>query len=385
MSRRLALLFLASFGGLTSFALLLSVVPLYATTVGASGVGAGLTTGVLMLATAATELATPRLLDRFGYRAVFAVGLLLVGAPTLALPLAGNLPGILAICLIRGAGFAVVVVVGSALVAVLVPRERRGEGIGVYGIVVGIPVVVATPLGVWLVGRTGYAPVFVAGALTALIGLLAVPGLPGRSRPAQPDPDADPPLGILAGLRSPALLRPAIVFASTTMAGGIVVTFLPLAVPGGQANLAAAALLVHALTATGSRWWAGRFGDRHGPDRLLVPSVLTSAIGVLGLVFIDNAAAVLVAVFVFGLGYGVIQNVSLTLMFERVPHSSYGTASAVWNLAFDAGLGLGAAGFGVVATQTGYPVSFGLTSALILVILLASHARRHVTAWRGGS
>ncbi|HET6214425.1 MAG TPA: MFS transporter, partial [Micromonosporaceae bacterium] len=132
LTRPLVLFLIASFGTAASFYLLLSVVPLYATTVGAGGIGAGMATAALMLATVAAELVTPRLVGRFGYRPVFAVGLLLLGAPALALPAAGNLTAILVVCLVRGLGFAITVVVGSALVATLVPDERRGEGLGLY-------------------------------------------------------------------------------------------------------------------------------------------------------------------------------------------------------------------------------------------------------------
>src|SRR5215211_7804952 len=176
LNRALLLVFVASFGAMTGFYLLLSVVPLYLESVGAGGVGAGLVTGALMATTVAGELAIPRLLARFGHRAVLAAGLVLLGAPALALPASSTL----AASLVRGLGFAICVVVGGALVAALVPPERRGEGLGLFGIVVGVPAVAALPLGVWLVGEAGYPPVFVAGAAAALAGLAVVPGLPGR-------------------------------------------------------------------------------------------------------------------------------------------------------------------------------------------------------------
>ncbi|MGH9213566.1 MAG: MFS transporter [Acidimicrobiales bacterium] len=135
LTRALILVLASGFGALTSFYVLLSVVPLYATTGGAGGTGAGLTTGTLMFATVAAELATPRLLARFGYRPVFATGLVLLGVPAVALTASDGMAAILAVCAVRGLGFAVVVVVGGALVASLVPPERRGEGLGIYGIV----------------------------------------------------------------------------------------------------------------------------------------------------------------------------------------------------------------------------------------------------------
>jgi predicted MFS family arabinose efflux permease len=363
MTRRLLLLFVATLGSSTSFYLLLSVVPLYTTSVAAAEVGAGLTTGALMLSTVAAELVTPRLVARFGYRLTFAVGLLLLGGPAFALPATSTMAGILAVCLARGAGFGTTVVLGSALVAELVPPGRRGEGLGLYGVVVGVPSVVALALGVWLAGHVGYPPVFVAGGVAALVGLAVAPGLPGRA------PRSERPVGVVAGLRMPTLVRPAVVFSATTMAAGVVVTFLPLAVPGASGNLAAVVLLTQAAAATLTRWWAGRYGDRHGPAGLLVPGVLTAAAGMLALVLHTSSSAVIVGGVLFGAGFGVTQNASLALMFDRVSSTGYGTVSALWNLAYDAGLGLGAAGFGVIAAQTGYATAFALTAALVLTAL----------------
>jgi predicted MFS family arabinose efflux permease len=364
VSRTLLQVFGATFGTTVSFYLLLSVVPLYATSVGAGEIGAGLTTGALMFATVAAEFVTPALIARFGNRVVLAVGLVLLGLPALALPAATSLATILGVSVVRGCGFAIVVVVGSALVAALVPGERRGEGLGVYGVVVSAPSVVALPIGLWLVAQFGYPPVFVAGGLAALIGLIAVPGVPGR------EPATEEPIGMLAGLRMPALIRPSVVFGATAMAAGVVVTFVPLALVGTTGNVAELGLLAQATTSTFTRWWAGRHGDRHGSARLLMPAVLVSGLGMLGLVLIANPIVVIVGMVLFGAGFGVAQNASLAMMFERVSSAGYGTVSAVWNLAYDTGLGLGATAFGLVAVQTGYPLAFGLTGALVLAALV---------------
>jgi predicted MFS family arabinose efflux permease len=73
---------------------------------------------------------------------------------------------------------------------------------------------------------------------------------------------------------------------------------------------------------------------------------------------------------VFGSGFGVTQNASMTLMLNRVAPAGYGTVSAIWNLAFDAGIGAGAFGFGVLAAQTGYPAAFAATALVVLLALV---------------
>ncbi|HEY7634374.1 MAG TPA: MFS transporter [Gemmatimonadales bacterium] len=365
VGRALLLYYVVAFLSMTSFYLLLSVVPLYATSVGAGRAGAGLTTGALMLTTVVTELATPALLAQYGYRLVLAAGLVLLGAPALALTVPAGLATILLVSLVRGAGLAILVVAGSSVVATLTPAERRSEGLGILGIVVGVPAVVALPLGVWLAERVGYPPVYVAAAVTSLAGLLAIPALPGRAEAAEAS------VSVLAGLRDPGQLRPALIFLLTAMSAGIVVTFLPLAIKD-SARLAALALLANTVATVLARWWAGRYADRSslGQPGLLVCGVVLAAVGMLALALTATHAAVATGAVLLGVGFGVAQNTSLTLMFQRVSRSGYDMVSAVWNLAYDAGLGLGAAGFGLLVTGTGYPGAFALVAGLMLVALV---------------
>ncbi|MFI9723705.1 MFS transporter [Streptomyces sp. NPDC052396] len=374
VTRSLLLRFISMLGASTSFYLLLSVVPDYATAGNGGGGSAGLATGTLMLATAAGELATPALVNRYGYRVVLAAGLGLLGAPALALSLSRNLWWIVAVCLLRGLGFAFTVVAGGALTASLIPAERRGEGLALVGIVGGVPSLVALPLGVWLAAHGGYGVVFTAGAVAALAAILSVPGLPDRIRAS------GRPVGIAEGLRTAGLRRPAVVFAATAVAAGIVVTFLPLAVPASATGLVTAALFVQPATATVARWLAGRRGDRHGPDALVLPGLLLSAAGTLLMVLTSTPVVVVVAVGVFGIGFGVAQNATLTLMYARVPAAGYGTVSALWNFAYDAGMGAGAVAFGWLAAGTGYPWAFALTGTAMLTAVVPAWLDRRAAA-----
>jgi predicted MFS family arabinose efflux permease len=364
LSLPLILVFFANFGAMCSFYLLLSVVPMYATTIGIGGVGAGLATGALMCSTVVAELVTPALLARFGRRYVLAAGLVLLGAPALALPASSTMLGIMAVCVVRGVGFAIIVVTSSALVAELVPAERRGEGLGLSGVVSSVPAVVALPAGVWLANRFGCTPVFVLGAACALAGVVTAVCLPATPRTREKTAT----LGVRAGLRTPALAWPSLIFGATAMAAGIIATFLPMAV-GASGDLAVLALLVQAAAATVFRWVAGRLGDRLGARRLLAPAVILSAAGILGLVLSGSPVAVLGGMLLFGTGFGIAQSASLAAMFDRVTPSGYSAVSAVWNMAYDAPYGLGSLAFGVVAVHTGYPPAFALTAALTMAAL----------------
>src|SRR5262249_6190610 len=154
------------------------------------------------------EIASPRLLGRFGYRAVFAVGALLLGGPALALLLPHSMAVITAVSIARGIGFGLATVVLGALVAASVPAERRGEGIGLAGGVACVPAMVALPPGVWLPKTAGSVVVIAITGISARAPLaaapwLANPGDTGRaSQQAEAGPADDSPNGLLGSLRS---------------------------------------------------------------------------------------------------------------------------------------------------------------------------------------
>ncbi|MEU1725365.1 MFS transporter [Nonomuraea sp. NPDC005692] len=358
MSRSLSLMMAASVTGMLGFFLLFSTVPLYAATGGSGASGAGLATGAMMASTVLAELAVPWLLSRHGYRAAMALGLVLLGLPALLLPLSAELPVVLAVSLLRGAGLGVLVVAGTALTADLVPAERRGEGLGLYGLAVGVPSVAGLPLGLWAADVLGFAPVLVVAGLLPLAGLVAVTGLPA-GRPATAG----------AGGRTGGLAAPMLVFASVTVSVGVLVTFLPLA---GSPGLASAALLAQSLATPAARWWAGRFGDRHGPAGLLVPGLLAAAAGTALQAWTTAPVAVVAGMALFGAGFGVLQNATLTMMLQR---GEPARVSALWNLAYDAGMGVGATGFGLVLGHTGYRLGFVLVAALVVVTIPLARVR----------
>src|SRR5262244_924092 len=196
ISGRFVMMLASSFGALTSFYLLLSVTPMYAMSAGAGSAEAGVVTGSLMLATVVAEFASSRLMRRYGYRAVFAAGALLLGGPALALMGPHSVVMIVAVSIARGLGFGLNTVVIGALVATALPAERRGEGIGLAGVVACVPAIVALPSGVWLAGNMGYAVVIAITAVSALAPLAAVPWLAGPAGRREADPDAAQPAGL---------------------------------------------------------------------------------------------------------------------------------------------------------------------------------------------
>lgn len=388
--RLMLLVTVLGFGG---HALLLPVLPLWVSRGGAGEFGAGATTGVFMLTTVLTQLTVPWLIRALGYRAVFGGGLVLLAAPTPVLLLTSDLAPVLALNAVRGIGFGLITVAGSALVAELVAPAEHGRASSRYGYAIGIPGLALLPLGVATVDAVGFAGVFWAATLSPLLAAFLVPVLHTTARESrapdarvEPDPASRDLATRESGAHAPASPAPGLGEARTdrrafvlaglgpmaamlagSVAQGGLTTFLPLVAPGASVAVPAALFAV-ALGGVVGRGVAGPLVDRRGPGRLLLPGGLLSAVGMavevvaVGLnpwLLVPGALAV-------GLGFGLVQNDSLVALFAAAGPPRYGAASAAWNIGFDAGTGAGASGLGAIAQPFGFRVAFGVAALLLL-------------------
>jgi predicted MFS family arabinose efflux permease len=361
--------------GFASYCLTLASLPVYAVSGGAAESTAGVVTAVFLVVTIAVQLTVPALTARLGVGPVLVAGLLALGLPSPFYVLGDSVAWISALSAVRGAGFAVLTVLGATLAAQVAPPERRGEAIGLYGLAIAVPNLIAVPAGVALVldGHIGWVAWLAA---SPVLGAFLVPVLM-RSTAPQPGPG---PTGTRRSAMR-AALAPSLVLFVVTLAGGGLVTFLPIERPDGV--VATVALLVLGLTGAVTRWRAGLLADRLGGGRLLPLALVASAVGMVltavglwaGPVWVVLGAAL------FGAGYGAAQNLTLLAAFARAGEGGTTTASAMWNIAFDAGTAIGALALGVLAAGIGldwtYVVVGGLLAAAVPLASAAARAAIH--------
>src|SRR6478609_2478087 len=320
--------------GFIGFAVLLGALPARLSDLGFPSGAAGVATTATLIATVAVQLVTPALLRRFSARVLLAVGLLLLGAPAPLYALVTSIPAIVGLSVLRGAGFALITVIGALTATEAVTPNRRGAAIGLYGLGAAIPIALGPGLGAALAER---------GAFPAVCFIAAVPilGLPacwfiGQIAGSESDHHA----GAVAVLR--ACLWPCLLLFVVTAAGGGIITLLPVI---GAGLPVTAALLVFGITSVLSRWLVGGLFDRVGARRLVVPLSAIMVVGVFlfGLALSpDRGVLLLAAVGVAGIGYGSLQSVTLGVSLRQFAGRDAATVSTAWNVAFDAGTALGA-------------------------------------------
>ncbi|WP_029431342.1 MFS transporter [Blastococcus sp. URHD0036] len=363
--------------GFASYCLTLGSLPTYTVAGGAPEAAAGVVTAVFLVVTIVAQVAVPSLTARFGSGPVLATGLLALGLPAPLYALGNGLVWVSSLSAVRGIGFGIITVLGALLAAAVAPPERRGESIGLYGLAIAVPNLIAVPAGVALV-LAGHVAWLAWLAASPVLGLLFLPALLRTTTPPAPSPGGG------AGRRAVvASLPPSAVLFVVTLAGGGLVTFLPIERPEGA--VVTVALLLFGITTALARWRVGVLADRVGVRRLLPAGLAVGAAGMalLGAGLSWGNGWLLAAAALFGVCYGSVQNLTLLTAFARAGSDGATAASAMWNASFDVGTAVGALTLGWVAGGLGLSWTYVVVAALLAGTLpLAVRAARPVPAPR---
>jgi predicted MFS family arabinose efflux permease len=354
----------ASGGGFLGFYLELSVIP-YIAAREEGRFAAGLLTFALMFTTVAMQAIIPRLLRRFSARVLFAAGLILIGAPTLAYAVSSSLPNLIAVTLVRGAGFGLITVMGSALTAGYAVPGARGTSLGAYGVATSIWATFAPAAGLAAVRSSSPLAVAALGALPPLFGLLAlIPKMP-------PAPVyASHPGGQSGTVNRSTLVPPVVVFTAVSATLAAAFTFVPLLQVGSTPLI----LVLFGTSFASGRLLAGHLLDRGRSPTQLVLWLLVGAMIGLTLLGTSDIAVVGVGAAASGLAIGCVCTATLVMTLDRVGRDGVARASVIWNITYDVGQAVGAVLFGTIASLLDPSGVFLAGGALVALVALPAAA-----------
>lgn len=351
------------------WALLLPVVPLAMTRVGASTAAASANTAVFMTSAVAAQVISPWLLRNYGYRRVIVVAALTLGVPCLGMLVSAAPWWWYLIAAVRGIGFGALSVACTALPSVIASNDLLGRVAGVQGVTISLSQAIGLGSGLVVADVAGLHTVLILGVLFPMLICVLVRYVPAVSESgvSVADPSATPKV-------LHAALKPVKVILSI---GVVAAAFggLSVLLPIGESNesAAVAALTVLSLALMVGRYLAGLLTDRGQHGRLAVPSMVLAALSVA--MFSWPAAesyrtvVVVLASIAFGFAFGVLQNDTLISLYHLFAKQGKATASKWWNIGIDCGMGLGSVTLGALASS--HDVSAAYIVAAVVLALAA--------------
>jgi MFS family permease len=350
-TRRLALVWLASFTVFLSFALLVSTLPLFLQQRGASDGAIGLIMGSFAITSMLLRPWTGWAIDRWGRRRFMLAGAAVFCLAPLGYGASGGGVSLVAVRLLHGAGMALYPTAASALVADVAPPDRRGEFLGLFGAAGSIAMAIGPISGVELVARLGFPGLFVvsaAAALTAALLTLAVPEtLPTPSHAR---------FRLAATLSRPTL-GPSLIVLCLMLTYGVQVTFLPLHAARLGVN-PGIFFLVYALTLTVARGPGGRLSDRFGRPRVAATGLALAALSLVTLSLGKGAVWLAVGGALYGLAGGVAQPALVAWCVDVAAPADRGRAMGTFFTALELGIAIGAMSSGLAVARWGFVATF---------------------------
>jgi MFS family permease len=243
----------------------------------------------------------------------------------------------------------------------LLPRSRRTEGIGIYGISGLLPMSISGVLGDVILRHGTYVDLFHVSAAFAFASLLL--SLPLRDV-RHPTHDL-PGRGFLAAVMQPNLLPLwfiGLVFATALTAQFTFVKTFVLESGIGSVGLFFTAYSIAAVILRLAFAWVP---ERVGPKRALLPALAMLAVGYVLLALATTAPAIAVAGACAGLGHGFTFPILSGLVVDRARTAERGAATSIFTALFDAGALVGGPLLGAIILDVGYSAMFLCAAALV--------------------
>ena len=349
------------------------LLPLYVHQLGGTEAEIGLVQGVYSAAGILCQPVIGLWLARIGRRFFMTLGVSLIIASSAAFVVSHSLALLAALRVVQGLGFSAFFVANYMHVVDLVPAERRGWALGIYGVSGFLGTALAPVAGEIMVRRLGFPWLF---ALSVLLGGVAAYLVVTTRGILRPSIGEGPGIGSLrAGLAEVLRLHMALTF-FFGLGTGAMFTFLPTFGEGLGVHSVSLFYTAYAIAAVGVRVGGGNLIDTRGRRATIIPSMFVqgAAAGLLTamalLVRPHMTVPVVPFLFLAGLlaggAHGFLYPALAALLMDVTPEARRGSVVGIFSAVFLVGNALGSMVFGYVAHGLGYAVMW---SALTLLLL----------------
>ena len=370
------ILFLALFVAMLGAGVIAPTMPLYAKTLGASGMGLGLIYSAFSVSRAIFMPVTGKLSDRKGRKQFIVLGLTIYSLASIGYIWAGSTSELVWIRLLHGVGSAMIVPIATAAIGDAAPEGREGTMLGSFNVALFLGFGTGPLLGGVVMDILGIEEVFLlmgglsGFSLLLILFLLPEPKGKRHRRERIPSPfssmwKADAFKGLLIFRFSNAVVR------------GSTVAFLPVfavrvaATPSQIGTLVSMNILLTAVL----QHFFGRVADRWSRRGLIIGGNLLSSLPLLLTPFASDFWHLIILSFVMGVGGGVAFPAALAIATRVGRDHGMGNVMGTFNTAMSLGMITGPLIAGWIMDLLGLSVVFmwggflGIAGSIVCTIL----------------
>ncbi|WP_075618662.1 MFS transporter [Paenisporosarcina indica] len=356
-------IFIAFYGFLTMFPLYVLDLP------GGTVTQAGLATTIFLLSVIIVRPFSGMILEKFGRKRMLVISMTAFAVSTFSYMITDDITILLILRFIHGISFSIATTVTLSIAADLVPPERRGEGLGYFGMSMNLAMVAGPFLALTLQPIISYTLIFLIFGVITVIGMVC-------SLLVQVTEEVVPLNMEKRKLSWSDLFEKKAIAISTV---GMLVAFSYASIMSfisvyGQSldmvQVASFFFVVFAAAMIVSRPITGRLFDSMGPNIVIIPSLIIYAFGLYILSITTSPSMFLIAGALVGLGYGTLLPSFQTLALQASPNKRSAYATATFFTLYDSGLAAGSFVLGIVAGAFGYSDVYLFIAIFVVLVTI---------------
>ena len=376
LPREVSVLVVASFFVAVGFGIIVPAIPLFARSFGVSNAAVGLIISLFALTRFASGLFSGKLVDRFGERTVFAVGVALVALSVGACGIAQSYNQLLFFRAAGGLGSSMFSVAASSVVLRSVSDSQRGHAMSVYNGSFLLGAIAGPAIGGGLAAISLRAPFFVYAIALSVSGLVAFIFFTSEHLQA---PKKSEGKKASMSLRDAFALKGyryalVITFVASWVIFGVRTSILPLFITEQLKSTAAVVgwgFTISAIIQGTLILRAGRLSDERGRRFVLIVGTTIALVGIIIMTATLNPLMFFISMAIIGLGNAFLASAPATIVGDLIEGKG-GQVIALFQMAGDAGMIVGPVVVGVVADQYGYRAAFGLSGLVFCIAIVLS-------------
>jgi predicted MFS family arabinose efflux permease len=289
---------------------------------------------------------------------------------TLGYYLGTNFAIALSIRIFHGFGFGLAVTILSTLAAEIIPKEKRGEGMGMIGNGTTVAMALSPFVGLWLFNSFNPFILFVVAGISLVIFLICVLFI------SFPESVKDPNVkdeSLLKSLIEPSAVFPSFLMLLLGICIGGVISFMALYAKEMDIEGVAWFYFVNTISGFLIRFISGRVFDRMGHPWVLIPGSFLIIVGFVLLYQSTTLSDLILAAVLYGMGTGALFPSLQAWVLNSTTPERFTKVTAMFFNSFDLGIGGGSAILGLIAAKTSYGTIY-LVSAVVMLFFLVIYS-----------
>jgi len=370
------LVLVASFFFLMSPMLINPVIAGFTQSIGASSLLAGLIAGLMNLTSLILRPLAGNLTDRVSKYHLTLVGGCLLVVASLGYSLTTNIVLVVLLRILNGVGYTLCSVCMATWMASLLPPDRIGSGMGIYGLANALGMACGPAISVFLYQHYSYQSVYWLAAGFSLLLVIMIQFVTDRGEPVKREAGAErKPLRIV----QPSVIPVAMILLLFSLPYFATQTYIVSYVATRHFHVAAGAFFpIYAGILLVMRLVLRDWFDRVPFKRFIWVCLLCNLLGLIGLTDMSNWGMLILGAFGLAAGYGMMFSICQAKAMMLVPEEDHGLANSTFYIGVDLGMSLGPILGGVINSHLPvtwfYPIMM-VTLPLIVIVYLVSRRR----------